>query len=185
MPPLIRPGVQNIDGTRAQVKPKSYRLSDFDPVNFSTDTKAFAAAEGYQQAYELDISDGIGEAFGRGASENPLQAQGFAGIRFVNDTAAAKAEGSFRIAVRTANGRRLYNLVEGDLETFDLFDGAAGSGTEKDRKNREPLAQRSSNFETEPRKLTLDLDVETDITVDDAESETRMKMDGYQAEALE
>jgi len=181
----VTAGVQNIGGTRAQVSPKSYVLSDFDTVNFSTDTKDFSAAEGYQTAFELDVDNGLGEMFGRGQSQNPLQAQGFAGLRFVSDSAAAQAEGQFRIAVRTAQGRRLYNVVEGDLGTYDLFNGAAGSGTVKDRKNREPLPQTSGQFETEPRVITLDLDVTRDITVVDAEAETRIAVDGYRAEALE
>ena len=178
----VTAGVMMIGGTRAQVKPKTYKPGDFEPVDFSSSTRDFQAARGFQTAYELNIEDGIGEMFGRGFNQNPLQAQGFAGIRLVNDTAAAQAEGEFRIAVRTAQGRRLYNLVEGDLGTFDLYDS---NGDELSRKDREVLTQTSQNFETEPRKLTLDIDVSSDITVDDAEAQTNWKLDGYQAESLE
>jgi hypothetical protein len=178
----ITPGVQTVGGTRAQVTTKTYKPGDFEPVAFTSDTRDFSAAKGYETAYELDIDDGIGELFGRGMQQNPLQAQGFAGIRAVSDAASSTAEGYFRIAVRTAQGRHLYNLVEGDLGTYDLYDSA---GNLKDRKDREVLTQTSTNFETEPRKLTIDFDVTADITIDDAEAQTNWAFDGYQAESLE
>jgi len=178
-------GIQNVDGTRARVKHKTYTLGSFSTVNFSTDTKDFVAAENYQTAYEIDVEDGIGEWFGRGMNENPLQAQGFAGLRFVNDTAAAQATGDFRIAVRNAQNELLYTITQGDLLTYDQYDGAAGSGTEKDRDNRAVFPNQQANFETEPHIITIDLDVDSDITIDDAESETSAKLEGYQAVAVE
>jgi hypothetical protein len=178
----IRPGQQMVGNTLAQVKQKTYKRADFTPVDFTTDTRQFHASRGYETAYELDIDDGLGELFGRGFNQNPLQAQGFGGIRLVNDTAAAQAEGDFRIAVRTAQGRRLFNLIEGDLGTFDLFDS---SGNKLSRKDREVLTQTANEFQTEPLKLTLDIDVSSDIVVDDAEAQTAWEFDGYRAEALE
>lgn len=175
-------GVYNVGGTRASVSPKTYTLGDFSTIDFSSSTRDFNSSRGYEQAYELDIEDGIGEWFGRGQSSNPLQAQGFAALRFVNNGAGSQADGTFRIAVRNAQGRRLYNIAEGDLATYDLFDS---SGNELDRKNREPFPNSQGAFETEPHKITIDLDVDTDITVDDAESQTAAQLEGYRAESLE
>lgn len=175
-------GVYKVGGTRASVSPKTYTLGDFSTIDFSSSTRAFNASRGYEQAYELDIEDGIGEWFGRGNNANPLQAQGFAGLRFVSDSAASQASGTFRIAVRNAQGRRLYNIAEGDLSTYDLFDS---SGNEISRKDREPFPNSQGAFETEPHKITIDLDVDSDITIDDAESETAVKLEGYRAESLE
>jgi hypothetical protein len=106
-------------------------------------------------------------------------------MRFVNDTAAAQAEGKVRLAVRNAQGRRLYNLYEADLGTTDLFSGVPSSGVLKDRRDREPFPITQGAFETEPHIISIDLDVTSDITVDNAESETAMQADGFRAEALE
>lgn len=175
-------GVYNIGGTRASVSQYTYTKGDFSAIDFTSNTRDFNSSRGYEQAYELDIEDGIGEWLGRGQSANPLQAQGFAGLRFVNDTAASQASGTFRVAVRNAQGRRLYNIVEGDLDSYDLFDS---SGNVQARKDRQPFPNSVAAFETEPHKLTIDIDVDSDITVDDAESQTDWKLEGYKAESLE
>jgi len=78
----------------------------------------------------------------------------------------------------------LYNIHEGELASDDLFDGAAGSGTLKDRRDRQPFPVSQSAFETEPHVISLDVNVRSDITVDDAEAETRLSAEGYRAEAL-
>lgn len=174
-----------IGGAPAQSSKVTYKFgsgsSDFSPVASTVDASAGGRME---TIAELDVDDGVANWFGRGQSNNPLQAQGFAGIRLVNATAAAQATGSYRIAVRTAQGRRLYNIHEGDLESEDLYDGAAGSGTKKDRKNREPFPNASREWQTEPRKITVDVDVDSDITVDFGEAETELAAEGYRAEAL-
>jgi len=175
-------GVYAVGGTRASVSQYTYTKADFDSIDFSSNTRDFNSSRGYEQAFEIDIEDGIGEWFGRGNSANPLQAQGFAGLRFVSGSAASQAEGTFRISVRNAQGRRLYNVVEGDLSTYDLFDS---SGNELDRKNRQPLPNSVGAFETEPHKVSIDLDVDSDITVDDSESQTQWNVEGYRAESLE
>ena len=181
---MPRTGIQRIAGTRARVKTHNYTLGDFDFLG-SGDTKALTANGRFEAVYEIDIEDGVGEWFGRGKNQNPLQAQGFAGLRFVSDAAAAMASGSWRISVRNAQNEYLYTLSQGDLSTYDLFDGAAGSGSVKSRKDREPFPNQQANFETEPHILTLDLNVNSDITVDNAEDETRVSLDGYEATAVE
>jgi len=181
---MPRTGIQKIGGTRARVKHKSFTLNDFDFLG-SGDTKALEANGRFEAVYEIDIEDGVGEWFGRGEQQNPLQAQGFAGLRFVDDAASALADGNWRIAVRNAQGEYLYTLSQGDLSTYDLFDGAAGSGTQKARKDREPYPNQQANFETEPHQITLDLNVDSDITVDNAEDETAASLDGFQAVAVE
>jgi len=183
---MVRAGVYPVGGTRASVSAKTYTLDDFE-LTASGDTKDVTADGRYQSVYELDIEDGIGEMFGRGNSSNPLQAEGFVGMRFVSDSGGsqAQAEGKVRLAVRNAQGRRLYNLYEADLGTTDLFSGAAGAGTLKDRRDREPFPITQGAFETEPHIISIDLDVTSDITVDNAESETAMQADGFRAEALE
>jgi len=178
-------GVQMIGGTRATVTRFTYGLDDFQLNVQSGNTKSMDADGQYQTLYELDIDDGIGEWFGRGRNENPLQAQGFAGVRFVNDTAAALAEGRWRIAVRNPQGRRLYNLYEGSLGDDDLYDGAAGGGTLKSRRDRTAFPNTQADFETEPHEITIDLNVTSAITVDDAEAETNASLEGYRAEALD
>jgi hypothetical protein len=175
-------GVYAVGGVRASVSPYTYNKADFDTIDFSSNTRDFNSSRGYEQAYEIDIEDGIGEWFGRGNSANPLQAQGFAGLRLVSGSASSQAAGTFRIAVRNAQGRRLYNVVEGDLSTYDLFDS---SGNELDRKNRQPLPNSVGAFETEPHKVSIDLDVDSDITIDDTESQTEWNVEGYRAESLE
>jgi len=182
---MVRAGVYPVGGTRASVNAKTFTFDDFELNVASGDTKSMTADGNFEVAYELDIDDGLGELFGRGTSSNPLQAEGFIGARFVSDTAAAQAQGKMRIAVRNAQGRRLYNLYEADLNTVDLFSGAAGSGTQKDRRDREPFPVTQAAFETEPHVITIDLDVTSDITIDDAEAETALLADGFRAEALE
>ena len=181
---MVRAGVYPVGGTRASVSAKTYTLDDFE-INSTGTSKSLVADGNYESVYELDIDDGLGEMFGRGSSSNPLQAEGFIGVRFVDDGAAAQAAGKMRLAVRNAQGRRLYNLYEADLGTTDLFSGAAGSGTPKDRRDREPLPVTQGAFETEPHIISVDLDVTADITVDDSEDETAMQADGFRAEALE
>jgi len=183
----MKTGVYSVGGTRASVNRKVYTLADFALNVASGDTKDLTSDGNFEVGYELDIEDGLGELFGRGMNENPLQAQGFIGVRFVSDTPGAgdKADGRYRLAVRNAQGRRLYNLYEGDLANDDLFTGAAGSGSEKDRRDRQPFPLTSNAFETEPHVITIDFNVSSDITIDNAEEETAAKIDGFRAEALE
>jgi len=180
----MKTGVYAVGGTRASVNRKVFTLADF-ALNASGDTKDLTADGNFEVGYELDIEDGLGELFGRGVNENPLQAQGFIGVRFVDDGESAAADGRYRLAVRNAQGRRLYNLYEGDLANDDLFTGAAGAGSEKDRRDRQPFPLTSNAFETEPHVITIDFNVSSDITVDNAEDETAAKIDGFRAEALE
>lgn len=183
-PVPMRPGTFNVDGKPVTFNRKLYTLSDFSLNVASGDTKALTADGNYEVLYELDVDDGLGEIFGRGMNENPLQAQGFAGIRLVSDAAAAQATGQWRIAVRTPQGKRRFTLYEGNLADDDLMTGAAGSGTEKDRKDRAVFTQTLSHPVTEPLVVSIDVSVDSDITVDDAESETTMKAEGYRGEAL-
>jgi hypothetical protein len=179
---MPRSGRLTIGNDPAQSSKRTYQFGrDFSERSTTVDLTASA---GHETVATLDIDDGLAEWFGRGTSNNPLQAQGFVGLRLVSDGAAAQAEGSYRIAVRNAQGRRLYNLHEGDLSSEDLFDGSPGSGTEKSRKDREPFPNASNQWETDPRQITVDVDVNTDITVDFDESETALKAEGYRAEAL-
>lgn len=179
---MAQSGRIRVGDTPAQSSKRTYRFGrDFDPIS----TTVSLDSDGrHQTVAELDIADGTAEWVGRGRSNNPLQAQGFVGIRLVNDTAAGKLSGSYRISVRTAQGRRLYNLHEGDLESEDLFDGSAGSGTKLSRKDREPLPSASNQWETQPRILSVDVVPDSDFTVDFGESETQLRADGYRAEAL-
>jgi hypothetical protein len=171
-----------IGGVPAQSSKRTYQFGrDFDERATTVDLDP---AGGFEKVATLDVDEGLAAWLGRGNSNNPLQAQGFVGVRLVSDGAAAQAEGSYRIAVRNAQGRRLYNIHEGDLSSEDLFDGAAGSGTEKARKDREPFPNASQQWETDPRQITVDVDVNSAITVDFDESETALKAEGYQAEAL-
>jgi len=178
---MVQAGVYPVGGTRASVSAKTYTLDDFE-LTASGTSKAVTADGRYQSVYELDIEDGIGEMFGRGSSSNPLQAEGFVGMRFVDSGASNQAQGKVRLAVRNAQGRRLYNLYEADLSTTDLFDSG---GNVKDRRDREPLPLTQGAFETEPHIISIDLDVTADITVDNTDSETAMQADGFRAEALE
>jgi hypothetical protein len=178
----ITAGVYPVGGVQASVNAKTFTLGDFELNVASGDTKSLVADGNFETLYELDIDDGLGEVFGRGRSANPLQAEGFIASRYVNDSAADKAEGRFRLAVRNAQGRRLYNLYEADLETIDSQDG---QGNAKGRRDREPFPLTAGEFETEPHVITIDLNVTSDIVVDDAEAETSLQADGFRAEALE
>jgi hypothetical protein len=175
-------GVYPVGGVRASVNAKTFTLSDFELNVASGDTKDMTADGNFETLYELDIDDGLGEVFGRGRSANPLQAEGFVATRFVDDTAANVASGRFRLAVRNAQGRRLYNLYEADLSTVDSQDGA---GNLKSRRDREPFPLTAMEFETEPHVITIDLNVTEDITVDNTEADTSLEADGFRAEALE
>jgi len=175
-------GVMDVGGVRASVNAKTFTLSDFELNVASGDTKALTADGNFESLYELDIDDGLGEVFGRGRSANPLQAEGFVATRYVDDGGSNVADGRFRLAVRNAQGRRLYNLFEADLGTVDIKDG---QGNVKSRRDREPFPLTAVEFETEPHVITIDLNVNSDITVDDAESDTQLEADGFRAEALE
>lgn len=73
----------------------TYKFGDGDldfTLNASGDTLDLPAGE-YKQAYKLDVQEGQGTIFGRGSSEAPQFAEGFAGMRFVSDAAAAQATG--------------------------------------------------------------------------------------------
>jgi len=175
----MQAGVYPVGGVQASVNAKTFTLGDFEILS-TTDSKDMTADGRFQSLYELDISDGLGELFGRGDSSNPLQAQGFIGVRFSDGNNSAV--GKYRLAVRNAQGRRLYNLYEADLNTDDLFDA---SGNIKDRRDREPFPVTQGAFETEPHVISIDLDVTEDITVDNTQAETAVQADGFRAEALE
>jgi len=175
-------GRVSIGGVPARSSQHTYRFGrDFAERATTVD---LTAAAGMETVATLDVGDGLAAWFGRGQSANPLQAQGFIGLRLVSDAAAAQADGTYRIAVRTARGRRLFTMHQGDLQSEDLFTGAAGSGTEKARKDREPFPNASQEWQTEPRQITIDVDVDSDITVDFDEGETAMKAEGFEAEGL-
>jgi len=174
----------------ARVNPTKITLDDYelnvaDPE--STSTKDLKAGEGWQTVYRRDMSDsdrlGQGDLYGRGRSANPLQAQGFAGIRLVSDAAAAQAQGKIRIAQRTPSGEVAAQGViwEDDLSAVDLFNGDPGSGTLKDRKDRTAFPQQHSAFISSPYEITIDVKPTADITVDDAEAETRAEFEGRSA----
>lgn len=164
------------------VAPKTYKTGDssvdFSPVRFSSDTKEAPARE-WTTLYALDIQQGQGVMLGRGSSEAPNYAEGFAAIRLVDDTAANVATGDFRITVRTAQGRLVRTLLEGDLEEYDAYDSA---GNLKDRSDRRPLSRKSNVFETHEYEIHLEVRPAATITVDDAESETRVSLEGFLAE---
>lgn len=187
----VTAGTQKVGGKRARVSPKTFTFADSGSGNGKTEFEFVSssidlAADGrYQTVAEMDVEDGVGIMFGRGRSRNPLQAQGFAGIRFADDnTPTNVAEGDYRIAVRTSTGRRLFNLHEGTLATEDLYDE---SDTKKDRKDREPMPQAGAEFETEPRIITIDVDASSAVTVAEpsTSSYSDLELDGWLAEALE
>jgi len=92
-PVPMRAGTYEVDGKPVSFNTRTFRLNrDFNLNVASGDTKDLVADGNFEVLYELDVEDGQGVIFGRGANENPLQAQGFAGIRLVNDTAAAQAD---------------------------------------------------------------------------------------------
>jgi hypothetical protein len=184
-PVPMRAGTYEVDGKPVSFNTRTFRLNrDFNLNVASGNTKDLVADGNFEVLYELDVEDGQGVIFGRGANENPLQAQGFTGLRLVNDTAAAQADGDYRIAVRTPQGKRVTTLYEGDLADDDLFDGAAGSGTEKSRKDRSVFSQTNTRSVTEPYVVSIDVSVDSAITVDDAEAETAGKLEGYRGEAM-
>lgn len=173
----------------ARSNPTTFTLDDFelnvaDPS--STATKSVKAGEGWQTVYVRRMSaedqEGQADIYGRGQSENPLQAQGYLGLRLVNDTAAAQATGKVRIAQRTPTGEIAAQgvLYEDDLSTVDLFDGAAGAGTLKDRKDRQAFPQAHRAAIASPYQITIDVKPKADITIDDAEAETRASLEGRQ-----
>ena len=175
-------GVYSVGGVQASVNAKTFTLNDFELNVQSGDTKDMTADGNFETLYERDIEDGIGDVYGRGRSANPLQAEGFIATRYVSDAGNNVASGRFRLAVRNAQGRRLYNLFEADLTTVDSQDGA---GNLKSRRDREPFPLTAMEFETEPHVITIDLNVTSDITVDNAEADTSLEADGFVAEALE
>lgn len=162
----------------------TYKFGDGDldlTLNASGDTLDLPAGE-YKQAYKLDVQEGQGIVFGRGASEAPQFAEGFAGFRFVSDAAAAQATGDWRIVVRTPQDRLVDELVSGDLEEFDLFTGAAGSGSQKDRESRRPFSLKNPNAVTKQYNVWLEIRADSAITIDDAEAETKALIEGYKIE---
>lgn len=164
------------------VAPKTFKTGDssvdFAPVRFTSDTKE-APAQEWTTLYSIDIEQGQAVMLGRGASEAPNYAEGFAGIRLVNDTAAAVARGDFRLTVRTAQGRLVRTLVEGDLEEYDIYDA---SGNLKDRAARRPFSRKSNVLETHEYEVHLEVRPTSTITVDDAEAQTRVSFEGFLAE---
>jgi hypothetical protein len=162
----------------------TYKFGDGDldlTLNASGDTLDLPAGE-YKQAYKLDVQEGQGTIFGRGSSEAPQFAEGFAGMRFVSDAAAAQATGDWRITVRTPQDRLVAELVSGDLEEFDLFTGAAGSGSQKDRDSRRPFSLKNRNAVTKQYNVWLEIRADSAITIDDAEAETKALIEGYKVE---
>lgn len=164
------------------VSPKTYKIGDssvdFQPVRFSADTKEAPAGE-WTSLYSVDVQQGQGVLLGRGASEAPNYAEGFGALRLVDDAAANVAKGDFRITVRTAQGRLVRTLLEGDLEEFDIYDA---SGNLKDRAARRPLSRKSSVFETHEYEIVLEVRPSSTITVDNAEEQTRVSLEGFLAE---
>lgn len=182
----VHTGVQRIGGVPAQVSRENYRLGDgdrdFEVIETSSDTYAASGDARYEQVAEMELVEGLGVMFGRGTQENPLQAQAFIGIAFSDGASPPSyATGKYRIAVRTTQGRRLYNAHEGTLEEDNRFDE---DDEKKDRQNLTPLPQTMQQFETEPRKITIDVDVDDDINIDWAGDETEVKIEGWLAESL-
>jgi hypothetical protein len=169
------------------ISPKTYKTGSdsvsFQPYNFSSDTKEATAGE-WTALYRITPEDGQGVVLGRGRSAAPQFAEGFGGLRLVSDSAAGQAEGDFRVTVRTKQQRRVQGgtLLEGDLTEYDLYDGAAGSGTKLKRSERRPLPRLSSTFETSEYEIWLEVRVDSTITVDDAEGETGIEFEGFLAE---
>lgn len=162
----------------------TYKFGDGDldfTLNASGDTVDLPAGE-YKTAYVLDVQEGQGVVLGRGSSEAPQFAEGFAGFRFVNDAAAAQATGDWRITVRTPQGRLVHELVSGDLEEFDLFTGAAGAGSQKDRESRRPFSLKNPNAVTKQYELWFEIRADSAITIDDAESEQKALIEGFKVE---
>lgn len=174
-------------GPNARVSPTEFTLDDFklnvaDPEN--TDTKDLRAGEGWQTVYVRDMTDeenrGQGDLYGRGRSRNPLQAEGFAGIRLVSDAATRAAAGKVRIAQRTPTGEIAAQgvIYEDDLSSLDLFNGDAGAGEKKDRADRQAFPRSHGAAIASPYSITIDVKPAADITVDDAEAETRASFEG-------
>lgn len=170
----------------ARLNPETFTLDDFGLNVASGDTKSLTAGTGWQTVYERDMTDddnkGTADIYGRGRSANPMQAQGFIGMRFVSDAAAGQLEGKVRIAQRTQTGEVVPNgvIYQDDLSSVDLFSGAAGSGTLKDRQDRQAFPQQHGQAIASPYTITIDVKPKSDFTVDDAESETRASIEGRQ-----
>lgn len=187
----VRQGRRRVGGTAAMVSRETFGFSDAGSGNdktefeFRAETIDLSSDGRFETVASLDIADGVGVLFGRGMSDNPLQAQGFTGLRLADDSTPSNvARGAFRVAVRTAQGRRKYNAHEGDLDTEDLYDE---SDSLLDRRNRTTFPQTLPQFETEPEEITIDVDVTSDITVAHPSTSeySNMKMEGFIAEALE
>jgi hypothetical protein len=168
---------------------ENFELAVADPS--STNTKSLVAGHGWQDAFRRDMAApanrGTADQYGRGRSKNPQQAQGFIGMRLVDDTAASQAEGQVRLVVRSPGGQvPVAILYQDSLSNIDLFTGAAGSGDEKEIKNREPFPNTLLGLDFSwignPYEVVWQIKPASDITIDVDEPETALKAHGKQKE---
>lgn len=140
----------------------------------------------FNQVFKLDISQGIGYLLGRGQTANPLQAEGFIGARFMDDTSttAVQITGEYQLTVRASGSGRLVDVLEkGDLEEIDSRDS---SGDLKSRGDRKPLPVTDSQFTTHEYEIWFEIKPDADDTIDTdpASGNTEIYVDGYQMEKV-
>ena len=140
----------------------------------------------WNQVFKLSIDQGVGYLLGRGQTANPLQAEGFLAMRFMDNTGttAVQITGQWRFTVRTSGSGRLVTVLEkGDLEEVDSRDS---SDNLKDRDSRKPVPVTEDAFETHEYDIWLELKPDADDTIDTSpdSGNTEMYVDGYQMEKV-
>lgn len=140
----------------------------------------------YTQTFKLSIDDGEGYRPGRGASANPLQAQGFVAMHFRDNTGtnANQITGSVRLTVRTSGAGRLVSVLESwDLESIDSRDN---SNNLIDRKDREPMPRPDPRYWTSEYDLYLEVKPDADDTIDTSpdSQQTEVFMDAMKVERV-
>ncbi|MFB6144675.1 MAG: hypothetical protein ABEJ98_05180, partial [Candidatus Nanohaloarchaea archaeon] len=123
----------------------------------------------------LKLEDGEAVTFGRGTSENPLQAQGFIYGKFV-DSAGNRISGNLRITVRTKSGNLVGYVTKKDLDEID-----AGASN---RSERVPFSIQRVNGSAkiaDPYVLHLEMRADSAATFD-YDGANSLKADGYHHE---
>lgn len=153
----------------------SYSPTSFDLDDFSTATSTEVGDDEFSTVEVLEIGKGEGVYIGRGASSNPLQAEGSVDADF-QDGGNADIDGKYRLVVLNSQN----NVVNGGIITQGKIDA-----TEKTRANSidgdiTPFVDMEV---MEPYKVGLQLKTSSGTATYDS-GNSSVEIDGFQGEAL-
>lgn len=159
------------------------REDEFEPFDSFSGGTLDLDPNDWNKVYTMDIEDGNGVLFGRGETENPLQAEGYLGATMCDADGNILTDGRYRITVRTASGALVDTLAEGDLAQIVSREA---DGTAKEKSDRDEFRRRGNEFTTKEYLVHFEVQPDAAETVadDPTGNETEILADGHRAERV-